>query len=173
MVLILRISTINLNTILTITYRKFSRSAFFRGKLILWEMLWGSDEQDGRAKGLGWWDGMNAFFNIVFASKTGLQEAKAPQTREKVWSKKDVCLVEEDLVREYLSNLETPESMGPDGMLPQVLRDLADVTVRPISITDQWCLLGKSHVTSLMNCYDEMTVLVGEGRTGYCLSGLQ
>lgn len=49
---------------------------------------------------------MSAFFNSVFTSKTGLQKSHVPETRKKVWSKEDVCLVEEDLVREYLNTLD-------------------------------------------------------------------
>ncbi|KFV88584.1 hypothetical protein N308_15505, partial [Struthio camelus australis] len=43
-------------------------------------------------------------------------------------------LVEEDRVRDLLSKLDTRRSMGPDGIHPQVLRELADVIARPLSI---------------------------------------
>lgn len=43
--------------------------------------------------------------------------------KEKVGS----SLVEEDPVRDFLGKLDAHESVGPDGMLPQVLRELADV----------------------------------------------
>lgn len=44
---------------------------------------------------------LNAFFASVFASKTGLQESQAPQTRGKVWNKEDLPSMEKDQVREH------------------------------------------------------------------------
>ncbi|PKU43549.1 rna-directed dna polymerase from mobile element jockey- hypothetical protein [Limosa lapponica baueri] len=56
------------------------------------------------------------------------------EVTEKVCRKEDFPLVEQDQVREQLSKLDIRRSMGPDGILPQVLRELAEVIAGPLSI---------------------------------------
>lgn len=49
--------------------------------------------------------------------------------------------MDEDQVREYLSQLDICMSLGPDEMHSQMLRDLADVILRPYCVIFTW--LGK------------------------------
>jgi len=56
---------------------------------------------------------LNAFFASVFPAEAGPQASQPQEVREKACRKEDLPLVEEDCVRDCLSDLNAHKSMGP------------------------------------------------------------
>ncbi|KAK4825599.1 hypothetical protein QYF61_000688 [Mycteria americana] len=78
-------------------------------------------------KDMGMAEVLNAFFTSACTSKIDLQESHAPGTCEKVWSEEDLPSGKQCPARVHLNKLDIDRAVGPDGMHPLVLRELADV----------------------------------------------
>ena len=55
------------------------------------------------------------------------------ETREKKWWK-EISLIKEDWLREHLGKITIHKCMDRDMMHPQVLKELVDITARPLTI---------------------------------------
>ncbi|KAK4806997.1 hypothetical protein QYF61_000326 [Mycteria americana] len=114
---------------------------------------------------------------VLHPGKTSLQESQAPEARGKVWSKEDVPLVEEDLVREYLSKPDVQgQERGPRELQagqPPLDPCEGDGAANPGNrfqaregqdrSSHHGFTKGESCLTDLITFYDEMTGLVDEG----------
>ncbi|KAK4826439.1 hypothetical protein QYF61_009136, partial [Mycteria americana] len=81
---------------------------------------------------------LNAFLASVFTGKICFRESQVPERP-----------VEEDQAGEHLNKLDVHKFMGPDGMYPRVLRELANVTGRPLLTIWQEGGLGNYRSVSL------------------------
>ncbi|KAK4830698.1 LOW QUALITY PROTEIN: hypothetical protein QYF61_012867 [Mycteria americana] len=78
---------------------------------------------------------LNAFFASVFNSKTSC--SSAPELEERDGEQNEAPIIKGEMVSDLLHPLDTHRSMGPDGIHPRVLRELAEVLTKPLSILYQ------------------------------------
>lgn len=82
---------------------------------------------------------LRAFFTLIFTDKLCVSESQAPETWGKVWSKADLALLEKDLIKEHLNNLDKHKSLEPDEYSQEVLRELSHVTASSPPIICEGC----------------------------------
>ncbi|RMC05539.1 hypothetical protein DUI87_18735 [Hirundo rustica rustica] len=81
---------------------------------------------------------LNAFFASVFSGKTTcLQENCSLGLVDGVREQNGPLIIQENAVRELLRCLDIHKSMGPDGVHPRVMRELADELGKPLSVIYQ------------------------------------
>ncbi|KAF4795869.1 hypothetical protein TURU_089442 [Turdus rufiventris] len=77
---------------------------------------------------------LNAYFASVFSGKTVCPHNNCPGLADGVREQNGPLVIEEDAVRELLKCMDIHKSIGPDGIHPRMMRDLADEFAKPLSI---------------------------------------
>ncbi|KAK4811169.1 hypothetical protein QYF61_019800 [Mycteria americana] len=81
---------------------------------------------------------LNAFFASVFNSRANCSlGTQPPESEDRDGDQNGAPIIQGEMVSDLLHHLDTHKSMGPDEIHPRVLKELAEVLTKPLSIIYQ------------------------------------
>jgi len=87
---------------------------------------------------------LNAFFASVFNSKTSCSPGtQPPKLEDRDGEQSEAPIIQWEMASALLHHLDTHKSVGLDGIPSRVLKDLAEVLTKPLSIIYQWSWLTR------------------------------
>ncbi|KAK4811064.1 hypothetical protein QYF61_016350 [Mycteria americana] len=93
---------------------------------------------------------LNAFFASVFNSRANCSlGTQPPELEDRDGDQNGAIIIQGEMVSDLLHHLDIHKSMGPDEIHPRVLKELADVLTKPLSIIYQ-----QSWLTGEISEYD-------------------
>lgn len=81
--------------------------------------------------------GLSTFFASIFHMDDGPRESQCPEL-ENHNSENDQLPVDSGIVWDLLLQLDPYKSMGPDRIYPRILKEMADVIIKPLSMFFEW-----------------------------------
>ncbi|KAK4830361.1 hypothetical protein QYF61_010138 [Mycteria americana] len=117
---------------------------------------------------------LNAFFASVFNSRANCSlGTQPPESEDRDGDQNGAPIIQGKMVSDLLHHLDTHKSMGPDEIHPRVLKELADVLTKPLSIIYQqswltgevpvdWRLANVTPITKPLSIIYQQSWLTGE-----------